>query len=109
MPEKKHTAGPWRYEAHLQDISWLVGPDAPLGPIGPQGTELTGIHVAAIAKDSEANARLIAAAPDLLEALEGLVEDVERTRSDFWGLPTQVRNSSVAKAEAAISKAKGDV
>ena len=51
-------------------------------------------------KTSHANACLIAAAPELLEALE----DLERTA----GLPAMVNDPSRVAARAAIAKAKGE-
>lgn len=50
----------------------------------------------------EANARLIAAAPDLLEALVALIPDAEA--NDFGGPDTGAR---IAAARAAIAKATG--
>jgi hypothetical protein len=52
----------------------------------------------------EANARLIAAAPDLLAALEGLLNEVEKAgnaNADDYGWPTVV-----PQARAAIAKAR---
>lgn len=49
----------------------------------------------------EANARLIASAPDLLSALESLVADLER----IIGRPIEAEH----EAKAAISKAKGNL
>ena len=80
----KHTPGPWR--------------------VGGRGEYLNQLNIepcigVAYGHDVEliANARLIAAAPDLLEALEALIED-QRDAS----LPV------LAKARAAIAKAKGE-
>ncbi len=55
----KHTPGPWYYQENSDTYTHIVrGPDAYFVHQGPQHTE--GI--------AEANARLIAAAPELLEA-----------------------------------------
>lgn len=51
----------------------------------------------------EANARLIAAAPDLAEALEGCLNYLENTEAEFG-----VILSSADKARAALAKAKGE-
>jgi hypothetical protein len=52
--------------------------------------------------ENEANARLIAAAPDLLEALREIVE--------YWDsiVPTDCVNTMHTKAHAAIAKATGE-
>jgi len=97
----KHTPGPWK----------IVG------------TEIWGIHVRIASgrgaydeKDrqiNKANARLIAAAPDLLEELKDCCTRMERCRSILqdpqcggnpqsnWGmLDTQKARAAIAKAEA---------
>lgn len=52
----------------------------------------------------EANANLIAAAPDLLEALEELTKFIEFASSEYE-IPI---NIDIAKAEAALKKARGE-
>ena len=80
----KHTPGPWKY------ITW-------------HGQH--GVHDAmdndvceTFGEDAEANARLIAAAPELLEALEYLL-------SQFGRLDHLTDYSAGDKARAAIAKA----
>lgn len=56
---------------------------------------------------NEANARLIAAAPELLTALEGMIE-VYGGSNDVDGLPKHVVELDlIQEARAAIAKAKG--
>jgi hypothetical protein len=66
-----------------------------------------GVYVAvAQGPDAEANARLIAAAPDLLEALEAMAAgdiDVSGTALIYDASPAAL----LALARAAIAKAKG--
>ena len=119
----KHTPGPWFVEDNDRAISSNAATDIALvnmaniryGWDGPDF--LTASHRAA-------NARLIAAAPDLLEALEDLLEcpyHIDEATVSKAGLeatmnanPRQVvGNMSVAllrvrKARAAIAKAKGE-
>jgi hypothetical protein len=88
MPEHKHTPGPWKYEEETQTIRstpsnhWLASMDSWDGAV-----------------DHAADARLIAAAPEMLEALEYILAwtpqgwDVEKARD---------------MARNAIAKAKGE-
>jgi hypothetical protein len=54
--------------------------------------------------DTEDDARLIAAAPDLLEALQNLLIRFQRRRPGVWGESTE----PVIAARAAIRKATGE-
>lgn len=63
MTEFKGTPGPWRYEAYCGSINPIVG----IGPRVICSESLVDHDNGKIAM--EANARLMAAAPDLLEAL----------------------------------------
>ena len=65
---KKHTPGPWTAENTKCMNGWLVFPLK--HPDGANYAHLCGWNGGAL---SEANARLIAAAPDLLEALLNVV------------------------------------
>lgn len=88
-----HTPGPWQATgaepADGVDCWWLIGADRrDIGTInGGQGDATP-----------QANARLIAAAPDLFDALEGMLEmhgsDIEEA-------------AARQKARAAIAKARG--
>jgi hypothetical protein len=102
MEERKHTPGPWAlmdfgaygdFEGRSQVVM-----SEPLS--GDNPFRIAVVHVSAKRDDQgAANARLIAAAPHLLEALQGLV-----ARYKFDGIP----NDSlpfVEAARAAISKA----
>lgn len=92
----QHTPGPWSVEKCVANH---------LHPYYEQGTiiqtvdsEVADECIATIevSERDEANAYLIAAAPELLEALEGLVENIPHHDSVSWD-----------KAHAAIAKAKG--
>lgn len=70
-----------------------------------------GEHCCAVAYGgTEANARLIAAAPDLFEALVLLLQDYV-SLSEEYGLDLigSDRDPEVARARAAIAKARGEV
>ena len=94
MAEERHTPGPWE-----------ISRDAvPAGFV--QVTvyeERTGRRVATAFKE-EANARLISAAPDLLEACERVL------RAEEWAVTEDRLDSAerVAILRAAIAKAQAD-
>ena len=87
----KHTPGPWRFRlsAHngcyyVEDKDWLVA-------------EVAGQNV-----ENEHNARLIASAPDLLEALKAVrcfYENAKHLSGD--------EDAILEEARAAIAKAEG--
>jgi hypothetical protein len=87
----KHTPGPWK----LERKSVLI-------PVAPhEWAEAYG--------GSEANARLIAAAPELLEALKNLEKEFRKVYPIYyyaepWGHETNV---PLQAARAAIAKAEG--
>ena len=91
-----HTPGPWTYEigrgcktisGRYHEIADTVGLDNELGG------------------QDEANARLIAAAPELLEALKAIL-DIDNPP---WGHPGHIDfNEGIEKAREAIAKAEGD-
>lgn len=99
MQEAKHTPGPWRLgeirddqididakrHGALARVAWLMDEDKLLGKNSPE---------------QEANARLIAAAPELLEALEDLECEASAELD-----PTTSLNIAIECARAAIAKA----
>ncbi len=102
MNDAKHTPGPWRVtESNLRKVvsDSLDGFD-PLAGENVIGGAWTGPR-------AYANARLIAAAPDLLEALEDALSGWHYIRTyhgDLYGVGwVRVENA----ATAAIAKAKG--
>jgi len=91
MDNAQHTPGPWVYgktgyvksgDCYIAEV--LHGPDCP------------------DADEVKANARLIAAAPDLLAALEKCVRELQRYEN-----PQNIVTSLQLDALAAIAKAKG--
>ena len=102
----KHTPGPWRVDidraivadSQARGIWRTVVADLGL-PTSPNG-----------AQEREANAHLIAAAPDLLEALEELVVTADNMRAwiERQAAATPEDHAAIARARAAIAKAKGE-
>ena len=105
----EHTPGPWAVDSNNR----VIGPPRPHKQGATIGLD-TGVHLASV-KDTicyvtcltlaaqPANARLIAAAPDLLAALEQLV-------TDWQDVPDPMDRESQGpfeQARAAIAKARG--
>ena len=89
----EHTPGPWHAplsDGHARSIVWAKEPHG-----GPVAT----ICVTDPDDTQTANAHLIAAAPDLLEALRAVIE--------YMPLKPHV-NSAYNRAQVAIAKAEGD-
>ncbi|NBW21417.1 MAG: hypothetical protein EBR82_77010 [Caulobacteraceae bacterium] len=100
MKNTKHTPGPWTIEDHKYESGLKIWVRAKTDSI-----------VAILPSNPRAqfrkNARLIAAAPDLLEALEKLVEAYT---ADLRRLGEDAENCrDIYKALDVIRKAKGDL
>jgi len=83
-----HTPSPWDIGMALGDVMHIVTPDCHI-------CEMANWDLAYQA-ERDANARLIAAAPDLLEALQGVLRVADRATDEFDA------------ARAAIAKAIGE-
>jgi hypothetical protein len=103
----KHTPGPWAVFPHyckddpnsIYAQTWLIGLGQydTIAEVRPGHDEFDG--------QNDANARLIAAAPELLEALEAIRDWDERCNpAGYAGLPDSTR----AAMYAAIAKATGE-
>jgi hypothetical protein len=89
MSEIKHTPGPWSYEAGQEDFVY----DA-------KGNVVADTWYYACGEKSEANARLIATAPDLLEAANWAANYIDTILDpNAWKVLDSLR--------AAIAKATG--
>lgn len=90
----KHTPGPWIRKTSSTGVSVHVGPDGK-----PFIAKMDNIHT--YGRDViEANARLIAAAPDMLEALQEAVRwDTVSGLDNEWPLIIDQIKSAIAKAE----------
>lgn len=88
-----HTPGPWKYEA-----GFVLIPDPKGEYVEAEIDEQLLAHGGAELEECKANARLIAAAPELLAALQSLffaVDHLEHIRPQL------------NKADAALAKAEG--
>lgn len=91
-----HTPGPWKLEREPDEIlGELIRVQTPLGPV----CTLVG---------DEADAHLIAAAPDLLAALSALFEHCAMVHK-HWGDGSNQReaDAAIAAGRAAIARAEG--
>jgi hypothetical protein len=97
MSKEGHTPGPWEVDRHYWTIQRRLPEGADSGELIEVFGRLTG------GENSEANARLIAAAPDLLKAL---VELLNQTKSMGGHNPKHdLLNNANDMAFAAIAKA----
>jgi hypothetical protein len=94
----KHTPGPWDIYFNAQD-------DLVIRKMFPDGQES---HVVAHCHSGFDNARLIAAAPDLLDALKSLLWYVGQLEMLVYSADDAGEHEEVAKASAAMLKARGN-
>ena len=109
--KNKHTPGPWR----VNDLSSNLGGEWPFGAEICRSTDgNTGPAVTAIAHglslaEADANSRLIAAAPELLSALEDAAFLLHKLGTN-WKEAVSMKDSCLRSSNdalAAIAKAKG--
>jgi hypothetical protein len=89
-----HTPGPWAYENYDGTVHVFIDNEGGT----PSICKLVG-------NDKDANARLIAAAPEMLEALEAIDSYWSSTGEDDW---IRFFNTGLQPARAAIAKARGE-
>jgi hypothetical protein len=106
MSEVKHTPGPWVVIPRGESSGKSVG------TIEPKPQTMTSVNYWTVAEvnglrdEWEANLCLIAAAPELLEALQECKQLLDMVLCVSGGLPPEA-NGPAAKALAAIAKATG--
>jgi hypothetical protein len=96
----KHTPGPWRYEEFGPNVIIKATKNPMLSVVHSLYHESR--------EQMEANADLIAAAPELLEALEKMVGLFEPGRIYDFKEVSALSSEALHIAMAAIAKAKGD-
>lgn len=115
--DAKHTPGPWNLESHVdhQTLDFAVSDTGRLTDYSvypPKGRmPIASIQHAFNGKRTAANARLIAAAPDLLDALKELLSWCDGRRFGIDALSKTcnefVLNRDFEAAYSAIAKATG--
>lgn len=99
MSKPKHTPGPWALESWRDEHYSLIGDGKVLlGRLSQHLTDAPGFI------DAKANATLIAAAPELLEALERILEHVPKYSASTFDPGTQTAFTLAAQT---VAKAKG--
>lgn len=93
----KHTQGPWQVSG-VRARELKLGRDTQLHMVGPDGDEAAAVFYCTKTGRGVADAKLIAAAPDLLAALEALMD----VASDCG---VSKHNFAMGDARAAIEKA----
>ena len=100
----KHTPGPWH-------VGLKPGPMV----YGPQGEQIVGINVMLDRDEVLANAKFIAAAPAMYDALQQSLVLVELAALEEWGRavrgeqqpPTTEARDRLEKVKAALAQAEG--
>jgi hypothetical protein len=104
----KHTPGPWRAQPLEGPGHWQIINESCLqlamARHWPNGQ---GLNIPECREETDANARLIAAAPELLAALELALATIERLRPSSRGFDSTRGTKDVVCA--AIAKVKGGV
>ena len=112
MTAPKHTPGPWQLQDQIHTgTEWGRTPKPDDWRFGYRIAAKDNCHLAQVGhvdarykESAEANARLIAAAPDLLQALEELVAETENNPAlNYHALET----AGFDMAHAALRKARG--
>ena len=98
-----HTPGPWVVVENSWEVSTIYAPfdgTVAVCPINDLVTEESQDEFQAV---MDANARLIASAPDLLEALEWISSNYENVNLNHIDFRVEAKH----RADAALTKARG--
>lgn len=103
----KHTPGPWGVRKGFSSGTYEIYPKRPGEKVsfrGARWAEIATVEGASKGESARANANLMAAAPDMLEALESITLAMNKM-SDDTDVFTLLQE--IKAAQYAISKAKG--
>jgi len=99
----KHTPGPWKADNHIIGDGWRVF--VPRHDEADQHDAIADVETWQSDTETEANARLIAAAPDLLDALKNVLDELHKhhkmnVKKDYsLMVADSVARKAIAKAE----------
>jgi hypothetical protein len=98
-----HTPGPWKVVEHYEDASTRkIGLHGCPAIVSEKGVVVVHPEVGIVTEDlstAKANARLIAAAPEMLEALKECLEEITNPEEETWPHAQHVAKRAIAKAE----------
>ena len=101
---RKHTKGPWKIDGKtglcitdVDDFSRFIG-----------AASIMGSNNNCSYEEAKANARLMAAAPEMLQALEIIYEHWNNEDNAYYGMDDELF-PIMKKVKQAIAKAKGEV
>lgn len=97
----KHTPGPWSYWSGYNPFDKIEA------QVTAEGGDIVIASYNHLIAEGEANARLMAAAPDLLEACEALKREIILSDVDMDYIDSHFK-PWLEKAAAAIAKARGE-
>ena len=110
MSESKHTRGPWKYGFESADHEWAIVTDTGGSIIANVNTETGPDATSAPATrkmPAEANARLIAFAPDMLALLESFCTE-NPPIDPMTGKPMTFKQWVRGYSDRILAKAKGE-
>ena len=103
-----HTPGPWKASRRYADTIVIEGDGGYRHIVGVGADEITESGGEEMSAEQEANARLIAAAPELLAALERLTDVTQWLDVSFASEDEEAEaEEALGVAQAAIAKARG--
>lgn len=97
-PQPKHTPGPWRVEP----MHGICADVMSVGKLIP--ATIAAVHNRGGSEQTKANANMLAASPELFDALKDLLPLAEEF---LRGAPSHPDNAKLESARAAILKAEG--